>query len=40
VSRFPGGENFDTFGEKEAVKAGIYQKRRDYKPLTVPLGKG
>lgn len=40
VGRFPGGKVFDTSLEKEAVKAGIYQKSRDYKPLTVTLGAG
>jgi len=40
VGRFPGGKVFDTSLEKEAVKAGIYQKSRDYKPLAVTLGAG
>jgi len=39
VGKFPGGKVFDTSTEKEAVKAGIYQKGRDYKPLTVSLGR-
>lgn len=40
VGRFPGGKVFDTSLEKEAMKAGVYQKSRDYKPLTVTLGAG
>lgn len=40
VGKFPGGKVFDTSVEKEAVNAGIRQKGRDYKPLTVTLGKG
>jgi len=38
LGKFPGGKVFDTSMEKEAVKAGIFQKGRDYKPLTVTLG--
>jgi FKBP-type peptidyl-prolyl cis-trans isomerase 2 len=40
VGRFPGGKVFDTSMEKEAINAGIRQKGRDYKPLTITLGKG
>ncbi|MFX1563833.1 MAG: FKBP-type peptidyl-prolyl cis-trans isomerase [Promethearchaeota archaeon] len=40
VGKFPGGKVFDTSLEKEAVRAGIFQKGRDYKPLTVTLGAG
>jgi len=40
LGKFPGGKVFDTSMEKEAIKAGTYQKGRDYKPLTVTLGKG
>jgi hypothetical protein len=39
LGKFPGGKVFDTSMEKEAIKAGTYQKGRDYKPLTVTLGK-
>lgn len=40
VGKFPGGKVFDTSLEKEAIQAGIFQKGRDYKPLTVTLGAG
>lgn len=40
VGKFPGGKVFDTSMEKEAVRASILQKGRDYKPLTVTLGAG
>ena len=40
VGKFPGGKVFDTSLEKEAVRAGIYNKGRDYKPLKVTLGAG
>nr|MDO8135596.1 FKBP-type peptidyl-prolyl cis-trans isomerase [Candidatus Njordarchaeum guaymaensis] len=40
VGRFPGGKVFDTSMEKEAIRAGILQKERDYKPLVVKLGAG
>lgn len=40
VGKFPGGKVFDTSMEKEAIRAGIAQKGRDYKPLTVKLGSG
>jgi len=40
VGKFPGGKVFDTSMEKEAIRAGIHQKSRDYKPLVVKLGAG
>ncbi len=40
VGKFPGGKVFDTSLEKEAIRAGIYNKGREYKPLTVTLGAG
>lgn len=40
VGKFPGGKVFDTSMEKEAIRTGIIQKGRDYKPLTVTLGAG
>ena len=40
VGKFPGGKVFDTSLEKEAIKAGIFNKSRDYKPLEVKLGAG
>lgn len=40
VGKFPGGKVFDTSMEKEAIRAGIFQKGRDYKPITVTLGSG
>ncbi len=40
VGKFPGGKVFDTSLEKEAIRAGIFNKGRDYKPLTVTLGAG
>jgi FKBP-type peptidyl-prolyl cis-trans isomerase 2 len=40
VGKFPGGKVFDTSMEKEAIRAGILQKGRDYKPLVVKLGAG
>ncbi len=40
VGKFPGGKVFDTSLEKEAISAGIFQKGRDYKPLTITLGAG
>ncbi len=38
LGKFPGGKVFDTSMEKEAEKAGIYNKGRDYKPLQVTIG--
>ena len=40
IGRFPGGKVFDTSMEKEAIKAGAYNRSREYKPLQVELGKG
>lgn len=37
---FPSGEVFDTSLEEEAKSAGIYDSRRDYKPLRFKLGAG
>lgn len=38
VGRFPGGKVFDTSMKAEAIKAGLYNPARDYKPLQVVLG--
>jgi len=38
VGKFPGGKVFDTSMRAEAVKAGLYNPARDYKPLQVTLG--
>ena len=38
LGRFPGGKVFDTSMKSEAVKAGLYNPARDYKPLQVTLG--
>ena len=38
VGRFPGGKVFDTSMKSEAIKAGLYNPARDYKPLQVVLG--
>ncbi|MEM2125776.1 MAG: FKBP-type peptidyl-prolyl cis-trans isomerase [Candidatus Methanosuratincola sp.] len=40
VGKFQGGKVFDTSMEKEAIKAGIYNPSRDYKPLSVTIGTG
>ena len=40
VGRYPGGKVFDTSMEKEAMRAGIHNPSRDYKPLQVTLGAG
>ena len=40
LGRFPGGQVFDTSMEKEAMKAGLHNPARDYKPLQVKLGSG
>ena len=37
---FPSGEVFDTSLEDEARSAGIFDSRRDYKPLQFKLGAG
>ena len=39
VGRFPGGKVFDTSMKAEAIKAGLFNLARDYKPLLVVLGK-
>ena len=39
VGKFPGGKVFDTSMRAEAVKAGLFNLARDYKPLQVVLGK-
>ncbi len=39
LGRYPGGKVFDTSMEKEAMKAGLHNPARDYKPLQVQLGK-
>jgi len=39
VGKFPGGKVFDTSMKAEAVKAGLFNLARDYKPLQVVLGK-
>jgi FKBP-type peptidyl-prolyl cis-trans isomerase 2 len=38
VGKFPGGKVFDTSMKSEAVKSGLYNPARDYKPLQVTLG--
>lgn len=40
LGKFPGGKVFDTSLEKEAIKAGIHNRSRDYKPLELTLGTG
>ena len=39
VGKFPGGKVFDTSMKAEAIKAGLFNLSRDYKPLQVVLGK-
>ena len=39
VGKFPGGKLFDTSMRAEAIKAGLFNLARDYKPLQVVLGK-
>jgi len=39
VGRFPGGKVFDTSMKAEAIKSGLYNPARDYKPLQVVLGR-
>jgi FKBP-type peptidyl-prolyl cis-trans isomerase 2 len=39
IGKFPGGKVFDTSMKAEAVKAGLFNLARDYKPLQVVLGK-
>jgi len=38
LGKFPGGKVFDTSMRAEAVKAGLFNPARDYKPLQVVLG--
>jgi peptidylprolyl isomerase len=38
VGKFPGGKVFDTSMKSEAVKSGLFNPARDYKPLQVVLG--
>jgi len=38
LGKFPGGRVFDTSMKAEAVKAGLFNPARDYKPLQVVLG--
>ena len=39
VGKFPGGKVFDTSMKAEAIKAGLFNLARDYKPLQLVLGK-
>ena len=39
IGRFPGGKVFDTSMKAEAVKSGLFNPARDYKPLQVVLGR-
>ena len=39
LGRFPGGKVFDTSMKAEAIKAGLFNLARDYKPLQVVLGR-
>jgi peptidylprolyl isomerase len=38
LGKFPGGKVFDTSMKSEALKAGLFNPARDYKPLQVVLG--
>jgi FKBP-type peptidyl-prolyl cis-trans isomerase 2 len=38
LGKFPGGKVFDTSMKAEAIKAGLFNPARDYKPLQVVLG--
>jgi FKBP-type peptidyl-prolyl cis-trans isomerase 2 len=38
IGKFPGGKVFDTSMKNEAVKSGLFNPARDYKPLQVVLG--
>jgi FKBP-type peptidyl-prolyl cis-trans isomerase 2 len=38
VGRFLGGKVFDTSMKSEALKVGLFNPARDYKPLQVTLG--
>jgi len=39
LGRFPGGKVFDTSMKAEAIKSGLFNPARDYKPLQVVLGR-
>ena len=39
VGKFPGGKVFDTSMKSEAIKSGLFNPARDYKPLQVVLGR-
>ena len=39
LGKFPGGKVFDTSMKAEAIKSGLYNPARDYKPLQVVLGR-
>jgi FKBP-type peptidyl-prolyl cis-trans isomerase 2 len=39
LGKFPGGKVFDTSIKSEALKSGLFNPARDYKPLQVVLGK-
>lgn len=39
LGKFPGGKVFDTSMKSEAVKSGLFNPARDYRPLQVELGK-
>ena len=39
LGKFPGGKVFDTSMKAEAVKSGLFNPARDYKPLQVVLGR-
>ena len=38
IGKFPGGKTFDTSMKSEAMKSGLFNPARDYKPLQVVLG--
>ena len=38
LGKFPGGKVFDTSMKSEAIKSGLFNPARDYKPLQVSLG--
>jgi FKBP-type peptidyl-prolyl cis-trans isomerase 2 len=38
VGKFPGGKIFDTSMKSEALKSGLFNPARDYKPLQVVVG--
>ena len=39
LGKFPGGKVFDTSMKSEAIKSGLFNPARDYKPLQVVLGR-